>query len=155
MSPALLRATTAFSKIAYQPNLQYRSPSLSLSAVSAQKKRQVHSCTFKYGNAPLLSAVSIPMNNQAHLHRTAAPRTSTEGTKAQRSRRGKHTRVMTSPTSTSFSSLFHVLLMPQLLAFYRSMDDYVSLKKNGRCCSLFSSFLDLTVAHAHWFLLKM
>jgi len=45
--------------------------------------RQVHTCTLKYGTAPLFSAVSIPMNNQVQTHRgAAAPDTCTEQTKA-------------------------------------------------------------------------
>lgn len=54
-------------------------------------RRQVHFCTFKHGNEPLLSDVSIPMNNQPQLHRTAAPDKSTERTKGTTEQRWKHT----------------------------------------------------------------
>lgn len=86
-SPALLQATTAFFEIIHLHDISHTS--LPPPMQSELTERQVDSCTFKYGNAPLLSAVSIPMNNQPQMHSTAAPHTSTEETKGTGKQRGE------------------------------------------------------------------
>lgn len=89
MFPALLEATNAARRSsAFPKQSTNQTYSTALPMQSVLTKDRCIPALFKYGNAPLLSAVSIPMNNQPQLHSTAAPDTSTERTKAQRSRGG-------------------------------------------------------------------
>ena len=74
-------------------------------------ERQVHSCTFKYGNAPLLSAISIPMNNQQQ------PQLRTQVLREQRHNRAH--------THWCHPGLNQFLNLTQLLAF--SCVDYFGL----------------------------